>query len=100
MATFVESEVTDLARIFGRNSDYMGQYLSIRAGIITDSDKTAILADVTAYQSIEDDNVEVTGNIKNFGANVSADRKRSLIRNRIGALIGWEVSTGASLVRG
>jgi hypothetical protein len=100
MATFAEDQVRSLAEIFGQTSDYMSQYLSIRAGIITDSDKTSILLRVTAYQAIETDNVEVEANLKNFGAHVSADRKRSLVKQKIAALIGWEVSTGASLVRG
>lgn len=100
MATFTESQVTDLAEIFGATSDYMGQYLDARADIITDSDKTAITADVTSYQAIESDNVEIQAGPAGFQGSVSADKKRSLIKKRIAALIGWQVSTGASLVRG
>ena len=100
MATFDEAQTTSLARIFGTTSDVLGLHLDFWAGVITDSDKTAILADITAYEAIENDNVEVSANLKNFGANVSADKKRSLIKRRIAALIGWEMSSGASLVRG
>jgi hypothetical protein len=99
MATFDESQVTSLAEIFGQTSDYMGQWLDVRASIITDADKTAILADITSYQAVEDDNVFVQPNVKNFGAEISPSQKRSLIKNRIGALIGWEVSSSSRLVR-
>ena len=99
MATFSESQVTSLAEIFGQTSDLMSQWLSIRDGIITESDKTAILADVTSYQAIEDDNVEISAKERNFGAAVSASNKRNLIKKRIAALIGWQMASGSRLVR-
>jgi hypothetical protein len=102
MATFDDQEVTDLAAIFTVTSDYMGQFLSIRDGIITETDKDRILADVTEHQAIENDNLSIEPRDRNFGARMSGDSKRSLIRQRIAGLIGWSTSTGssASLVRG
>jgi hypothetical protein len=99
MATFDESQVTSLAEIFGQTSDYMGQWLDVRASIITDADKTAILADITSYQAVETDYVDIMPNIGNKGAKLSPDKQRSLIRNRIGSLIGWQVSSSNRLVR-
>lgn len=83
MATFTESQITDLCRIIGTNSDLLSTHLDYYETLITDSDKTAVLADVTAYELIEDDNVFVEPNVKNFGAKISPDGKRALIRNRI-----------------
>jgi hypothetical protein len=99
MATFDESQVTSLAEIFGQTSDYMGQWLDVRASIITDADKTAILTDITSYQAIENDNINVTAGPAGFKGQISPSNKRSLIRDRIGALIGWEVSSSSRLVR-
>ena len=99
MATFDESQVTSLAEIFTTNSSVMGSYLSMLTHSITDSDKTAILADITAYQAIEDDNVSIDPRERNFGARINPSSKRSTIKNRIAGLIGWEVSSGARRVR-
>lgn len=100
LATFDEGQVTSLAEIFTTTSDYMGQWLNIRASIITASDKTAILADITSYQAIEDDNVEIVDKEANFGARLRPAAKRTTIRNRIAGLIGWEaVTSGSRLVR-
>lgn len=100
MATFDETQITSLAEIFGVASDYMSGFLTARESLITDSDKTSITARMTAYQAIESDNVDILARERNFGAQINADKKRSLIKQKIAALIGWEVSTSASLVRG
>jgi len=99
MATFDESQITSLARIFGTNSDVMGLHLDLYAGIITDADKTAILLDVTAYGLVQDNDVSIDPKERNFGARIGADTKRSLIKQRIGGLIQFQVSSGSRLVR-
>jgi hypothetical protein len=100
MATFTEAQITDLAEIFTVNSHYMGEWLESRETMITDSDKTSILLDVTAYQAVQDDYVDILPNVANKGAKVSPDKQRSLIRGRIGALIDWQVTSGGGrLVR-
>lgn len=99
MATFAEGEVTSLARIFGTTSDIMQLWLSLRAGIITDSDKTAILADVTAFEVIESDNVYIDAGPAGFKGRISPQEKRDLIASGIAALIGWEQGKGPELVR-
>ena len=100
MATFTAAQTTSLARIFGTSSDAMDYHLDGREELITEDDKTAILLDVTAYVAIEDDNVSIEPKERNFGARLSGGAKRSLIKNRIAGLIGWEtVSGGSGLVR-
>ena len=101
MATFTSAQTTDLARIFTSNSDVMGDHLTFFADVISDEDKTAILADITAYEAVEDDNVFVTAGPAGFQGSISPDKKRSLIKNRIAGLIQWPLpsSGGARLVR-
>jgi hypothetical protein len=99
MATFDETQVTNLARIFGTTSDLMSTWLDVRTSIITDADKTAILADITSYQAIQDDNLQLEPKERNFGTRLNASDKRSLIRNRIAGLIGWQMTASAGLVR-
>lgn len=99
MATFTESQITDLCRIFATNSDLMADHLDYHASLITESDKTALLLDVTAYEAIEDDNVYVTAGPAGFEGRISPDEKRSLIRKRIAGLIHWPLSAGNRLVR-
>jgi hypothetical protein len=100
MATFDAAQITSLAEIFGTTSDEMSYWLDGREGIITEADKTSILADVTAHQAIEDDNINVTAGPAGFQGRISPSDKRSLIKKRIGALLGWQVVSGGGLVRG
>ena len=102
MATFDEGEVTDLAEILGTNSDVLGLHLELYAAIITDSDKTAVLSRVTDYQAVEDNDVDIFAKERNFGAQRSSDKKRSLIRARIVSLLHAEdfvSASGSRLVR-
>ena len=100
MATFTEAQVTSLARMFSTSSDVMGLHLDFYAGIITDADKTAIVADITAYEALENVAESIEPMERNFGVRVNSDGQRSLIRNRVAGLIGWETASGGSrLVR-
>lgn len=99
MATFTSAQITDLARILGTNSEELGYKLDIYAGVITDDDKTAVLADITAFEAIEDDNVFVTAGPAGFQGSISPDKKRSLIKKRIAALLHCDDSGGSRLVR-
>lgn len=94
MATFDESQVTSLSRAFGATSDLMEQHLTERASLITDADKTAVLADITDLEAIEDDNIFVAAGPAGFKGSISPANKRSLIKSRIAALIGWPYSSG------
>ena len=101
MATFTDAQKSDLARIFGTNSEELGYRLDIYAGVITDDDKTAVLADVTAFEAIEDDNINIIDKERNFGARIDPDKKRSLIKKRIAGLLHCEdfMSVGSRRVR-
>ena len=49
MATFTESQITDLAVILSTSSDELNAHLDLHGSLITESDKTVILAQVTRY---------------------------------------------------
>ena len=102
MATFDESEITDLAEILGTDSNHLSVHLDYYAPLITDSDKTAVLSRVTDYQAVEDNDVDIYAKERNFGAQISSDKKRSLIRARIVSLLHAEdfvSASGSRLVR-
>lgn len=79
----------------------MSNRLSYLDPVLTTADQTAILADVTAYEAIENDNVEIEAGPAGFQGSISPDKKRSLIKKRIAGLLQiTEASSSASLVRG
>lgn len=102
MATFDASQITDLARIFGKSSNLLSFRVGLSASIITDADKTAVLLDITAYELIEDDNVNVSAGPAGFEGSISPAQKRSLIKKRIAGLLLIEdlLNSGTGLVRG
>lgn len=102
MATFSEAQITDLCRIFGVDSETLGYRLDIYAGVITESDKTAVLADITAFKAIEDDNIHVEAGPAGFRGRISPAEKRSLIKKRIAGLIHCTdlLNSSSRLVRG
>lgn len=100
MATFTEAQITDLAEILGTNSDLLSTHLDFYESLITDADKTAILARVTDYQAVEDKDLSIMPTESNFGAKIGSSEKRSLIRKRIAALLSWQgLDSGNRLIR-
>jgi hypothetical protein len=100
MATFDDSEITDLAEILGTNSIDLSTHLGFYEEVITDTDKISVLQRVTAYQAVEDDDLDVYAKEKNYGAQRSSDKKRSLIQSRIAKLLHWQnTNSGSRLVR-
>ena len=100
MATFSESQITDLAEIFDTNSETLADHLEFYASVITESDKTAVLARITDFQAVEDNDTSIEPNVRNFGARINSNSKRALIRKRIAALLSWTLTgSGSRLVR-
>lgn len=102
MATFDEDEITDLAEILGTNSDLLDAHLDLYASVITDSDKTKVLARVTEWAAVDNDTVTIEPMERNFGVRKGSSSTRSLIAQRIAALLHWPytVTGQMSLVRG
>jgi hypothetical protein len=102
MATFDAAQITSLAEIFGTTSDEMGYWLDGREGIITDADKTAIVAQIARYvNGTVKGRVWFEGTESNEGfnmgtVNVASNKDPKTI---IGGLIGWPQSSGSRLVR-
>lgn len=103
MATFTEAQTTSLAAIFTASSDVMDDHLVYYASVITESDKTAILAQVTRYENgtvkgrVWFDSTESNEGFNMSAVNVASNKDPKTI---IAGLIGWEVVSGSSLVRG
>mgnify|MGYP001378669319 CR=1 FL=1 len=94
MATFTESQISDLAEILCTNSDVLEDHLSYYAEQITESDKTKVLARVTEWQGLDGDFTRIHPRERNFGAEINpADRKGFLVRS-IASLLHWQVSSG------
>jgi hypothetical protein len=89
MATFTEEEVTDFCEILETNSDYLRGHLDYHAALITDSDKTKVLAYVTTWQtgSNSTDTTRIQAMDANFGANINPEDLRNILRKRIAALL-------------
>lgn len=96
MATFDEAQVTSLCRILGTNSDRLDQHLTYHAQVITDADKTAVVADIAAFEAIEDDDTRLTPMSGNRGVDIDPDRQRARIRRRIAVLLHAEDFTSGS----
>ena len=101
MATFTESQITDLAEILSTNSDVLGDHLETYASVISDSDKVRVLELVTEWQAISTADMVVTIEPKerNFGARIGAGATTSSIARRIAAFLQWPLMTGSRLVR-
>jgi uncharacterized protein (UPF0261 family) len=103
MATFTSAQVTDIAVVFGVDSESMTDRLVYFADLISDDDKTKALLDVTAHEAVEDDYVDILPNNANKGAKVSPDAQRALIKKRIAGLLHCkdllQSSGGGRLVR-
>lgn len=103
MATFTESEITDLAEILGTNSDYLSAHLTYFASVISDSDKTRVLELVTEWQGITGNpSVRFVGNEANEGFNMSIGEYKANLATRIAQFVQFEIRSSYgnySLVR-
>lgn len=101
MATFTESEITDLAEILSTNSDVLGYHLDLYESVISDSDKTRVLELVTEWQAVSTSDMVVTIEPKerNFGARIGAGATTTSIAKRIAAFLQWPLVTSSRLVR-
>lgn len=100
MATFTESQITDLAEILGTNSDVLDYHLDLYAAIITDSDKTRVLERVVEWQAIDGDFVSAEPNATNGGGRYSPSEHRAALAARIAQILQFATYTGGSrLVR-
>lgn len=100
MTTFSESQITDLAAILGTNSISMSTHIGLYANVITDSDKTKVLAYITDWQAAENDFVSFTPTESNEGFNLDTTRKRNAFASKIASLLQWEDYGSGGLVRG
>ena len=101
MATFSESEITDLAEILGTNSDVLGAHLEYYASVITDSDKERVLELVTEWQAVSTTDMVTTIEPKdrNFGVRVSGGAKINSIVSRIASLLQFTMTAGGGQTR-
>src|SRR5688572_31965903 len=102
MATFDAAQITDLAEILGTNSDVLDDHLDYYASLITESDKTKVLARVVEWQAIDGNFAWFSPTESNEGFNLSPGQQRTKLASWIAQLLQWPyVSSGqSSLIRG
>lgn len=93
MATFTEAQITDLAEILSTNSSDLSYHLDAYEGVITDSDKTRVLAKVTEWQAIDTDFAKFEPKESNEGFQYDPGVKRAALVQRIATLVQWPVTT-------
>lgn len=98
MATFSATQITDLAEILETNSSTLGDHLALYAAVISDTDKTRVLALVTEWQSVSTTDMVTTIEPKdrNFGVRVSAGAGTSSVARRIASLLQWTTTVTSS----
>ena len=99
MATFTAAQITDLADILGTNSDVLSLHLDFYAGIITDSDKTKVLARVTSYQALDDLHANFSPKESNEGLKLSASGQRNYYARKIANLLQFPFDSGGNVMR-
>ena len=87
MATFSESEITDIALILKSSSLLVKERLDYVATVVSDSDKTAVLTKIARYQAIEQKFSRRKSVEKNFGLEKDANDEKYWIRNQIASLL-------------
>lgn len=87
MATFTDSQITDLCEILETNSDFLGQHLTYVGSLITETDKTKILLKVTEWVTAGAKFTDIEPKERNFGAKIRADRQKTQIRKQLAALL-------------
>lgn len=66
-----------------------------------DSDtETYVETELTAWTTARSNFVSIEPKDRNFGARINPNSDRSAIKKRVGLALGFEVSSGAGLVRG
>jgi hypothetical protein len=95
MATFTESQITDLADILETNSDVLSAHLTYHESLITDSDKTKVLSRMSEIQALDTNHSSFTPTESNEGLNLGASSNRIFLANKLAALLHWnQTGTG------
>lgn len=94
MATFTETQISDIAEIVGSNSDYLADHLSYYELQITEADKTKVLARVAEWQAIDGNFARFTATESNEGFNLSPDENRRFLVRSITTLLYLPMSMG------
>jgi hypothetical protein len=87
MATFSESQVTDLCEILETDSDYLADHLEFYANQISEADKTKVLAKITEWETAGAKFTAIEPNVRNFGAKINPDNQKNQIRSQIASLL-------------
>lgn len=101
MATFSNSQITDIATIFGVSSDVVNNRLIYFQNTITDEDKTKVIALIAEFAEVDGNYASFTPTESNEGFNLRADSQKDTIRRRLGGLLHCEdfASQGGSMLQ-
>jgi len=101
---FTTADKIAIVKTLGTSFDALNSHLTWRAGDITTDIVSAVLIEITAFNAIANDGVEVFPTATNFGARISRsalrDERRENIRNLLNFYpLGVAESTSTRLVR-
>lgn len=93
MATFTESEITDLAATQGVASYVIVDHVTLAGNYITDSDKTQLLDWVADWQAVEKQYAAFTPTESNEGLNLNLAQQKAAIAAKIAGLLDFQNQT-------
>ncbi len=101
MATFTEAQISDLAGVLGTNSDVLGDHLEYYETVISEADKTNVLAALASIAAIPAGNsvTSVEPKERNFGARIGAGALEGKYRQKIAGWLQWPLTVSTGLGR-
>jgi hypothetical protein len=101
MATFTEAQVSELAGVLGTNSDTLGYHLDAYEQVISESDKTNVLATLVLIAAIPAGNsvTSVEPKERNFGARIGAGALERKYAAKIAGWLQWPLTATAGVGR-
>lgn len=85
MATFTESQISSLAGIFEVPSDTLSEWIGYSAALVTESDKTNVLAKITEWETIGSDFTKIHPMERNFGAEINPSDSKATLKRQVAA---------------
>ena len=98
MATFSETQITDLAAILETNSDYLSNRLGTYREVITEADKAKVLGLMATWETAGNKFTSIEPNTANFGARINPGDRKDQIKKQIAGLLQCsDIPSGSGL---
>lgn len=87
MAAFTDSQISDLCTILEVGSDVLGDRLTYYADLITDADKTKVVALIADWETAGAKFTSIVAKESNLGAQFDPNAQKQQLKRQIAALI-------------